>query len=175
MTSDPFGPFVNSFSRLEVVLNNSAHMDRLDWFRQLGDAWSSCDNVWRWRKLLASVLSSATPEELAAMMSDEDRARLAALPERVTVYRGCYPLNRVGLSWSLDEATARRFVTLNRYRQNAIPIIRTARAKRARVVLKLDRGEAEIIAPRVFATRDVQLIGTCELSGRRVCGDRAAE
>jgi len=68
----------------------------------------------------------------------------------LTVYRGCYGINRVGLCWTLDRAVAERFPTYNRYRRpGLVPELLTGRVAKDRAVLLLDRGEQEIIAPRV--------------------------
>lgn len=53
------------------------------------------------------------------------------------------------MSWSTDKATAERFPTLTRYRQDGQPLLVTARVAKDRVIaLKHDRAEAEIIALR---------------------------
>lgn len=148
---DPFGPGVDSFTRISVVLQNRANMDRAAWFSQLGDAWSMCDNIAGWRPVLRSILRDASRHDLDLMMNDEERAALAAMPERFEVWRGCYARNRPGLSWTTDSAIAERFVRLNRYRRpGELPVLRRGHTKRERSVLKLDRGECEVITPTVF-------------------------
>jgi hypothetical protein len=155
---DPFGMFVDSYSRMAVVLENRPHMDRRAWFKQLGNAWESCDNIARYRVDLRRILQAATRDELDLMMTAKERRGLAALPERVEVWRGCYHVNRSGLSWSLDQATAAKFPTFIRYRRDGDqPILRRGIALRDKVVLKLDRNESEIIAPRVFAITEVAI------------------
>jgi len=155
---DPFGLGVDSYNRMSTVLGNFGRLDALDWFRQLGDAWSACDNIARSRSVLRELLSSATRAELDAMMKADERAALAALPERFEVWRGCYAINRRGLSWTLDRSVAEGIVALNRYRRlGEVPILRHGYVRRDRVVLKLDRRESEVIAPRVFRITESRL------------------
>ena len=49
------------------------------------------------------------------MMDEDERAAWRALPDVVTVYRGCSQVNMNGLSWSLRRDTAANFPRLNRY------------------------------------------------------------
>jgi hypothetical protein len=147
---DPFGPGVDSFSRMQVVLENYPAMKRAKWFAQLGDAWTACDNLSDHRQALRAILGVASRSELDAMMDARELSVLAALPTRLEVWRGCYARNRAGLSWTLDPAVARRHVTLNRYTRQAVPVLRRGFVRRDRAVLKLDRRESEVIAAHVF-------------------------
>lgn len=147
---DPFGPYVDSYMRMRVVLDNLPHMDRAAWFRQLGEAWPSCDNLWRYRSTLRRVLVSAEPAEIALMMTEEEREAHARLPDRIEVWRGCYSQNRAGLSWTTSREVAEGFPLLNRYRGLGVPVLRKGWTRRDHAASKLDRSEAEIIAPRVF-------------------------
>lgn len=146
----------NSYTRIDVVMNAVGIVGfGSDWFRLLGQYWSVCDNLWRSRALLRPILADAPREQLAAMMTSEERAALTALSERITVYRGCYRINRSGLSWTLDRNVAERFPRLMRYsRPGDQPLLLTAVAPRERAVLKLDRDEAEII-PAIARIRPV--------------------
>jgi len=139
--------FANSYTRLDTVMTAMGSLTLSpDWFQLLGEHWSTCDNIYRWRTALRRILSEATRDQLDAMMTSEERTALAVLPPRITVYRGCYRVNRAGLSWSLDRACAETFPTLMRYaRHGEQPLLLTAVVPRASVVLKLDRREAEII------------------------------
>ncbi len=90
------------------------------------------------------------------MMTDEERTRLAALPEKVTVYRGCQD-GRRSWSWTLDRETARwfalRLYTAGHLLEGAV--------KRSKIIaLFLGRDEEEVLcAPqdvRVFAKTELQ-------------------
>jgi hypothetical protein len=80
------------------------------------------------------------------MMTEAERAALAALPETVTIYRGAdHGVNEAGFCWSIDRHVAERFPFYLRYRAQR-PVLVTATLKRTNVTaLKLDREEAEII------------------------------
>jgi hypothetical protein len=139
----------DSFSRLPSIIALRGRMERADWLALLGQHWTICDNVSRFRSLLKSPYF--LPDETEpAMMTPEELAALAALPERVTVYRGAdRGINERGLSWALERATAARFPTLTRYLARN-PVLVTGTVQRGRIVaLKLDRGESEVIARAV--------------------------
>jgi hypothetical protein len=148
----------SSYTRIDVVMNAMSTVGfGSDWFRLLGEHWSVCDNLWRWRALLRPILADATREHLDAMMTAQEFSALTALPERITVYRGCYRINRSGLSWTVDRNLAERFPRLTRYsRPGDHPLLLTAVVPRERAVLKLDRGEAEII-PAIARIRPVDV------------------
>jgi hypothetical protein len=146
----------NSYTRIRTVLLSP--VSKPDLFSLLGSEWSTCDSIWSYRGIIRSVLLRASRKELDLMMELEERAALALLPERFTVYRGCYAINRAGLSWSTDRETAARFPSLMRYRRpDERPILRVGTVSRDRVVLKLDREEQEIIAAHVWAIREEPL------------------
>lgn len=147
----------NSAERLDVVMEYFWSLPRLDWFALLGRQWTCCDNIACWRSELRRILVAASREELDAMMDAEEIEALAALPERITVYRGCYAINRAGLSWTTDRAVAERFPRLIRYRLPGQPILRMGAVRRARAVLKLNRGEQEIIAHQVRIVAEEEL------------------
>lgn len=157
---NPFGVGVDSDNRLSVVLGNLGHMARSEWFVQLGDAWSMCDNVAACRPVLRRLLRSASRTELDLMMTPGERKTLAAAPDCIEVWRGCYAINRAGLSWSTDRTIAERFPFFNRYARHYLgeqPILRHGTVRKERAVLKLDRGEVEIIAPCVFGISETAL------------------
>jgi hypothetical protein len=147
----------DSYSRIQVLID-ALRLPRSEWFKLLGEEWTGLDNLWSARSILRAELRAADRADLDLMMSERERAALAALPERITVYRGCYRVNRAGLSWSIDRSVAARFPHLMRYRRDGEQaILRIGTAWRDEVVLKLDRDEHEIIAPLVFGIREEAL------------------
>lgn len=75
--------------------------DRHDLIR---DVWIDSENIWQHLDEWVELFESADPEML---MTDEEKDRLAALPERVPIYRGAVrELNEEGLSWTLDHNRA---------------------------------------------------------------------
>jgi hypothetical protein len=78
-------------------------------------------------------------------MSPEESAAYDALPQTVTIHRGCDASVLTGASWSLDWDTANSFPFLGRYKVPN-PVVVEARVKKSRTLaLKLGRGEAEVI------------------------------
>ncbi|MGB0218802.1 MAG: hypothetical protein ACPGJF_05665 [Sinimarinibacterium flocculans] len=147
--------FADSYTRIPTLIRAFVPCAKvgtdalLEWFRLLGDEWSGCDNIGKYRHDLNLILANATDEQRAAMMTDAEREELARLPSTFTVYRGAYSVNRRGLSWSLSRHVAAGFPFLARYALHCVghrPILLTGRARRDRCVLKLDRDEQEIVA-----------------------------
>jgi len=144
-----YGPGVDSYNRLDGVLSLFYDEDedrKSECMMAFGDAWSMCDDLWESLPYTRGILRSSTPALRQAMMTASELREWSALPSRITVWRGCYADNVAGLSWTLDEKVARRFPFLHRYssdRSDAL-LLKTSVAK-TRAVLKLARGEAEIV------------------------------
>lgn len=148
----------NSYERLPNVLALRRHMAAPDWWRLLGCEWSGFDNVGQHHDRLRAYLLKANATNLRAMMRRHEARALAAMPEVLTVYRGCYRINAGGLSWTLCRETAAKFPALNRYRRNGdTPLVLTGTVTRARAVLKLGRSEREVICTAVLV-HDEQVI-----------------
>ncbi len=143
--------FCNSYSRLPAIIDcHDCGLSQRDTLVLLGECWSICDNVSSYAEDLDEILPARTSPD---MMTDGERTALAALPARVTVYRGADArVNERGFCWSLDRTIAERFPFLNRYRASN-PVLVTAVVARPRIIaLKLCRNEAEVIA-RPFGVR----------------------
>lgn len=139
--------YCNSCSRLPTLIDlyYPAFESGLnsEWLALLGREWSLCDNISEYLDDLICFLPDDGP--VIEMMDDDEQAAFAQLPDVVTIYRGAGKANRMGASWSLDEQVARRFPTLNRYRQKT-PMLYTARVSKERILaVKLDREEQEVI------------------------------
>jgi hypothetical protein len=141
--------FCNSYNRLPTLLDLQWSVSAADWLRLLGDEWSSCDNVGQCLDdLEESPLASLSPgdPDRRFLMNESELGVFDALPEEVTIWRGCYASNKWGLSWSLDRQAASRFPLLHRYKQERQPLLVKARIAKADVLmLKLDRNEAEVV------------------------------
>lgn len=149
-----------SYGRLPRILrmfenNELAYEDCL---RLLGENWSGFDNVSEYRRELHYWLTLyGSGHNIPEMMTDDERAALAALPKIVTVYRGCGQKNRNGICWTLDKDIAAGFPFLNRYEAKN-PVLITARIRRERIIaLKLDREEQEVICfnPKRIAVENI--------------------
>ena len=124
-------------------------MSAPDWFTVLGLIWVHCDNLGEHWPALRQRFSVASREHLDCMMRPDERRALDALPADVWVSRGCYEHNVDGLSWSRDRETAMKIPFFERYLQRQPAVLLTGVARRERCVLKLERGENEIICADV--------------------------
>ena len=132
-----------SYSRRDELLALFREMSYPDWLTVCGENWSGCDNIAPARLWFRRLLPARGP--VAPMMDTQECMAWEALPERLTIYRGCGPVNMLGASWSLSREVAARFPFLNRYRQ-AEPLLITATVRKDRVLaVKLERAEAEVV------------------------------
>jgi hypothetical protein len=127
------------------------------WFRLLGNWWSVCDGAAGIRDKFARILHRASRKQLDAMMTDEERRRLAEMPDIIRAFRGCEAEDREGFSFSLCEQMARKFPFLNRYKAK-VPALIVADIPKERAVLKMDRNEEEIIACGAFSIVTIEII-----------------
>jgi hypothetical protein len=132
-----------SYSRVGVLIDLRPRMDYSAWLTVLGEAWTGCDNIRKHSADLRRLLGTAGP--LLPMMNAEEEAAYHALPDRVTVYRGCSARYMRGASWTLDERVAKRFPTLARY-MVPDPVFVTASVQKQNILaVLLDRGQQVIV------------------------------
>ena len=154
--------YSDSYSRLATLIELGGVTASFEWLTMLGESWSCCDNISEYMvELFDSHFGCRHPDDLPIreMMSNDEQAEYDALPDFVTVYRGCYAPNKWGLSWSLSEEVATKFPTLSRYRMEGQPLLVRATAKKENIVaLKNDRNEAEIIThrPKQISVRHIR-------------------
>ncbi|MEI6493098.1 MAG: hypothetical protein WCO94_11165 [Verrucomicrobiota bacterium] len=143
--------WADSYSRLPVILEFwrrcNARGIRLDrFFKTLGEEWTGCDNISVYAGTLDRIFKTVPRVNLDDMMDRKEIVAYRTLPETITAYRGAYPMNAVGFSYSLDEAVAKGFPMLNRYRiRGASPFLLSVELPKRFCVLKADRQEQEII------------------------------
>jgi hypothetical protein len=147
----------NSFDRMDHIIElykfqTGVTFDVDEWERILGEKWTSCDRI---RTSLANLrLCLGTRGPKRNMMTAEENAAYDALPDTVSVYRGCDKSAMTGACWSLNRRVANRFPFLIRFRAIS-PVLVTARVKKNRILaVKLGRGEEEIIT---FSARRVNV------------------
>ncbi len=140
--------WANSFERPLVLVELYALMSRQEWLKLLVKEWSGCDDCYRIKKELSSILDADLTEAMTTA-SEEAIAAWQSLPDELTVYRGCYKNNKNGLSWTFDKNIALRFPTLNRYRQKGQALLVTGKVKKTDGILFLEREESEILSSRV--------------------------
>lgn len=93
----------------------NAMPDATDYWPLVGEVWSDTENFWQERPLWRVLLTSPKRWmlERPLMMSERERATYAALPGKLTVYRGGHSKHRraaqTGYSWTTDLEVARRF------------------------------------------------------------------
>ena len=146
--------YSNSYSRLPILLENCPadstwRVRGSEWFKHLGREWSCCDNIGEYRRIVRLILRKASRAQLDAMMDEAELKAWQKLPEKIEAYRGCDIEDTTGVSFSLSRQTAEEFVGYWRY-QTKNPALLIALINKDRAILKLDRGEDEIISP--FAT-----------------------
>lgn len=80
------------------------------------------------------------------MMTTEELKTLAALPEKLEVYRGCNPVKRDGFSWTLDRSNC-RMVCIPVSSIKGQPLLLTATIERSMITaVNLSRkGDREVI------------------------------
>lgn len=118
-----------------------------DFWELAADVWVDSENIWQHADDWYDLFEAASADDRAAMMSTEERAALAAMPESITVWRGCErEVNEDGLSWTLDRSRAEWFA--RRFKRDGdAPLLIEGRLDRADVVAYFTaRGEDEIIA-----------------------------
>ena len=137
-----------SSQKMDALFYLEGEMDFPDWLVLLGDLWTSCDNIGLYKDDIFGILEDSLMDPLTmipGLMDDEEKAAFAALPDEITIYRGCGPRNKCGMSWSLNCDIAIRFPFYGRYRSDC-PTLLTAVIKKTRAAaIKLSRNEQEII------------------------------
>lgn len=142
--------FANSYTRLPILIDLARELPGDEWFRLLGREWQSCDNIGQHISRLRRVphFHDGRQYPVREMMTPKERKTLDAMPNTITVYRGCARGNIRGWSWSLDRTVAAGFPFLNRYKLAEPLLVTGIIHKRDVLALKMERKEQEIIAPR---------------------------
>ena len=159
---------LGSYARIGAVLDAFLPMalanETAGWFEVLGREWTGFDNVGSNTQELADIFEQVE-WPVMQMMTDAEREMYLALPDVVTVYRGCGKNNKYGLSWTLDEQVARTFPNMPRYWQKT-PMLYTAIVNKSSIIaVKLDRDEGEIItlAPKFTHARRLSRVKASQL------------
>jgi hypothetical protein len=78
-------------------------------------------------------------------MTKDEFTAFDALPDKITIYRGCGPRNKAGWSWSLSREKAVRFPFMSRYWSDKPTLLTATISKWRAAALKLERNEQEVI------------------------------
>ncbi len=128
-----------AFASIAKRLTDTEYWTELSWL------WQDSENIPENPDLWDRLLRSTRPER-EQMMSADERAALAALPEELVIYQGHTSVREDGWSYttqrSVAEWFARRFSDL----ESGAPIVTTASVSKENVVAYLlGRGEYEIL------------------------------
>lgn len=93
-----------------VTWQNSIRADK--YWELVRGVWSQVENLWQYtdshiRKVFKGQTKSNNPE----LFHEEDLKTWNAMPEKISIYRGCQTVNRWGWSWTTSLKTARWFAT----------------------------------------------------------------
>jgi hypothetical protein len=105
-----FGIGINSDDRAQRLLELTADSDPAVFWQVFHQVWNNCDDTWYLQLDIIEALElnrEAQPPRL--FWNDEQKAFFDALPEVVTIYRGCSRERMRGVSWTTDKAVAEGF------------------------------------------------------------------
>jgi len=154
----------SSYSRMEILLSARKYMQWQVFYKALGLIWPLSDDIAKHKYVLHRVFANATRYQLDLMMEPEEKMALKAMPEIIPIFRGCYPNNQSGLSWTPEKEIATGFTLKNRYQQPGQPrLLLEAKIRRKHAVLILDRSEQEIIATKIIRPIKKIELGICSI------------
>lgn len=134
-----------SHERLQAFAQLGSLSDR-DYWRLLAQIWIGHDVVYSDLATWRALFGSSRPGR-EWLMDEAERARVAALPEVVTAYRGfSHPGGQAGISWTLEREQAEWFA--RRLEVLGGAFVATVVVPRERIVAVFDgRDEAEAVIP----------------------------
>lgn len=151
----------DSYQRMHCLFKIKGQLWPRTWLRLLGENWTLCDNIWRYRyRILNEKPISCIDGPVREMMTDEEWKELDEMPSQLEIFRGCYEnVNEDGISYSLDPRQATCILKTNGYTMpGRQPILRHSLVYKDSVVaFKNDRGEREIIIRECQVLRDERL------------------
>jgi hypothetical protein len=142
-----FGIGVNSEDRAYEMLRLTQIVDSEVFWKVFHHCWSSCDDTWALNRALIQCLSFHNAEDPARSYMDREQAKFyTALPDVITVFRGCSKERIRGVSWTTDVAVAEGFARGHRGITPPNPIVARARIPSSEIfTVLLDREESEIV------------------------------
>jgi len=130
--------------RLDAFLTIGSLMSDREYWSLLGHVWLDCEDPHQRLRDWLRLWQSSRPHQ-KLVMDEEEREAFAALPDRLTIYRGVHIKRGTlrGLSWTVDRARAEWFANRRAKRR---PYVVQAEISKSNVLAHfLARGEAEII------------------------------
>jgi hypothetical protein len=142
-----WGLKVNSEDRAEMMLDLTQIVESEVFWKVFHRCWSVCDDTWDLNDELIECLSFHYAQDYAWLhMDPEQRTFYEALPEIVTVFRGCSKERIRGVSWTTDGAVAQGFARGHRGMPPPDPVVAQARIPRSEIFTVLvDREESELV------------------------------
>jgi len=131
-----------------MALANIAHelADREYW-ELLGQVYMESENIFQQKGRIAKLLASQRRHRHCIMSKSEQRV-LRAMPEKLTIYRGCKNStnSKQGWSWTLDRGKATLFANRISFSNHRRPLVLTATADKKNVIAYFNgRKEKEIL------------------------------
>lgn len=118
------------------------------YWHNLSSIWIDSENIRQNPRVWEQLLRSKRPER-EAIMDDEEREALAAMPGLIVVYQGHTKKRHDGWSWTTDKAKAEWFAQrFSDFESSAPMLTQGVVYKRSVVAYFTGRGESEIVAPR---------------------------
>lgn len=137
-----------STEKFRAIFHLHDQMEFSEWLTLLGEFWTDSDNVGVYKDDLIWILREWLDEPesvIPELMNADEKEAFARLRDKITIHRGCGPINKLGISWSLNREIATRFPFSQRYHTDQ-PLLLTATISKDRVAaLKLGRAEQEVI------------------------------
>lgn len=128
--------------RFEVFEAVASRLSDQEYWSLLAEVWTDTENAWQYRERWMKLYQSKRPMR-HALMDAEESTKYDALPDTVTIYRGCQQgINENGLSWTLDKKKAQWFAT--RFQKDGVVLERTV-PKSQIIAYYAGRGEEEVI------------------------------
>lgn len=107
--ADDFCSYLQSLDRGILLARLYKGMTSQQWAKLFVDHWTSIETADYMMTDLRQALDVVGMKNLQDCMDEEDRAHYDALPDELTVYRGCAN-GGDGFSWTLDLKTAEQFL-----------------------------------------------------------------
>lgn len=134
------------------------------------DIWSGSESLYQNHDVIDDVLTDEALEQHdhLHMMNKDERKAFDALPDMLTIYRGCWEGNIYGHSWTLNGEVALRFAT--RHAPDGQPLVLGGKVPKAKVfALLTERNEDEVVTRYEYIEdMDVDALPKQKVNGRRI-------
>lgn len=145
--------------RLEALLDVADEMTDIEYWKTVADVWTDSENIWQNLVEWTELLSDRRPGH-EAMMTEDEKMALWAMPDEITIWRGHRDWNQDGWSWTVDRDKAVWFARRLAAEDDEM-YVTEARVDKADVVAYFEgRGESEVVVdPEVVRHVNVVTLG----------------